>query len=675
MFHLKIRDVRFPRKFPIAFRNGLVKNGFTVLDNALSGRAMWASMGPYQKEERVSDLGREQHNRIRILPPQVINRIAAGEVVERPASVVKELVENAIDAGATRIDITATAGGRNLRVADNGSGMTRDDAQLAFLNHATSKIDDNTDLHEIHTLGFRGEALASIAAISRVTCLTRTADADIGCRVIPDEEGNPTITEAGCAPGTVIEIEDLFYNTPARLKFLKRPATELGYIEETVQHLALSHPGIRFSLTLQDRDAVQTSGNGDPKTSLEEVFRLRDQIRHFLPVDTRDTDKGFAVSGYISTPDMLKSSRKWLVTFVNGRSVKDTVLNKAIEAAYESLVPHGKHPFAVLFLTLPGSEVDVNVHPTKKEVRYAQANTIFSFIKNAILLTLETHGHRVYHVPEPDTSPWPTQGPAGFAPSGYAGGGYSGGSAPAAPRTGGGFSAGNYRPAANMPDSPIHTQAALNFYQPIENGETIEVSEALPQKKFKVIGQLFYTYILLETPQGLMVVDQHIASERTFFEALTRNTMANEPDIQKLITSKPIHVTPTQADLLETNRELFDKTGFTFELNSGEATLTGVPLIYLEKQKPEILFENLIAQLEETGEMKLDLDLMIATMACHSAVRAGDTLDNAEMTTVIERWLECKLPWTCPHGRPIAHTIRTEDLNRFFHRPSLPINA
>ena len=614
----------------------------------------------------------------------MVNRIAAGEVVERPSSVVKELVENAIDAGATRVEITVGAAGRNIRVADNGSGMTGENASLAFFNHATSKIAEAEDLDHIETLGFRGEALASIGSISKLTCLTRTQDAETGVKITLDELGNPQLTETGCAPGTIMEIEELFYNTPARLKFLKRPATELGHIEEAVQYLALSQPEVRVSLILNDKEALKTSGSGELRQALDEIFNLKRENVSLVSVAQADKDTGYALAGFVSTPGFMKSSKRWIITFVNGRHVRCPITQKAIESAYDSLLPHDKYPLAVLFLNMPTAEVDVNVHPAKREVRYASANSIFGFVRNGIRTALEAHGLNFDPPPAPEFTgnslglnppmsmpqdPYVSR-PGPFTPRFQpAGSGHSNG------YNSGGFGNG------------VPTQSALEFYRPAPNASYSSdessadfSADATPDiPTFKVIGQLFNTYILLESPQGLMVVDQHIASERTFFEALTLNLTGESPDIQKLVTSAPVGISPTQRELLDRHRDDFARLGFHYELPDADSVqLTGLPLIYAGRDgmdKPGGLFDQLLTGLEETGEMKLDLDHMIATLSCHSAVRAGDTLTEYEMREVIRQWLGCRLPWTCPHGRPIAHTISKSELNHFFHRPSLPVNA
>jgi DNA mismatch repair protein MutL len=327
---------------------------------------------------------------IQALPQQLINQIAAGEVVERPASVVKELAENALDAGATRVEIQISADARTIRVADNGVGMTAADLRLAFQNHATSKIRTLDDLFHISTLGFRGEALASIAAIAQVTCQTRTATAEAGLETTFDPSGQPIIQPVGCAAGTVMHVNDLFYNTPARLKFMKRASTEVAHIQEWVENLALGHPHVQWELRLQDRTVLKTTGKMTPllstdgeglKTSsllvsaTQQVFKLSAEVP-LIPFAAEDASAGFAMSGVLGPPDQTKSTKRWMVVMVNQRIIRCPLLLKAIESAFETLLPHGRYPIAVLQLTLPAEQIDVNVHPTKREIRYAQGGAM-----------------------------------------------------------------------------------------------------------------------------------------------------------------------------------------------------------------------------------------------------------------------------------------------------------
>lgn len=642
---------------------------------------------------------------IRILPPQLVNRIAAGEVVERPASVVKELVENALDAGALRVDISLSNGGRTLRVADDGSGMTADNARLAFYNHATSKIANDEDLHRIATFGFRGEALASISAVSRVSCLTRTADALTGLRVTVSELGESILTEAGCAPGTVMEVADLFYNTPARLKFLKKPQTELAQAEETVQSLALSNPDVRFTLTINEQNVFKTTGGGDVLSVLVALYRVRSEQERsgLIPIHFEDPSLGMAITGYAASPatdSLHKGNKKVWHTFVNRRAIRCSVMSRAIESAYESLIPSGRYPVCALFLTLQPEEVDVNVHPTKKEVRYAQPNAVFSLVRHGIRQALEAHCHDVLFRGSP---PAQSLSLDGTFPATKTSESVSAFPADSPPRSISVDSPGVSHLSHFSPREPDKTPervaAAISLFEhpsafgAPSNTALIEVAlPALPQNddspapirrlpdggpEWRVIGQLFNTYILMETRQGLMVVDQHIASERALFERISRRIDSESTEIQPLLLPETLSLAPTQRVIATEHQAALEKLGFRFVVEDETLTLHGFPLIYPERQSDPPLRQllSLLEQIEATGQASLPLGDLVATLACHSAVRAGDVLNTDQMNRVIEAWLASTLPWTCPHGRPIAHTIQTEDLHRFFHRGSLPVNA
>ncbi|MEB3287822.1 MAG: DNA mismatch repair endonuclease MutL [Vampirovibrionales bacterium] len=627
-------------------------------------------------------------NPVKILPAHLVNRIAAGEVVERPASVVKELVENALDAGAARVEVSVGAAGRSIRISDDGFGMSAEDARLAFHNHATSKIRDEADLTRIQTLGFRGEALASIASISKLVCLTRTVDATSGLRIAfdstADDPTEPVIISTGCSVGTVMEVAELFYNTPARLKFLKRPTTELSHIEEIVQALALSHPDVRFKLVSNEKTVLQTKGDGQLKQLIHDVFRLSRDPIDLVEVRFEDADAGYGVYGFTSVPGVMKPSKRWLVTFINGRTVKCHLLQKAIETAYDSLLPHGRYPLCVLHLTLPIDELDVNVHPTKREVRYANNQSVFSFVQVALKKALERFGQYHYtnhyfgNPPANLVAPNHVENirPENLKP--YAG------ATPqinAMPK--------HWQNSARFTDEDrTTTQDAMRLQAPLSPGQAADgtVQANTSSVQYKILGQLYNTYILLETAQGLMVVDQHIASERELFEQIARRMLAQAPPVQNCLQTVSITLSPSQFSLLENdgNRAIFEKLGFSYALDAERQSLalTGIPLIYQDRmpnQQPQRLFEDLLTQLEATGEARLEADQhvnhLIATLACHSAVRAGDPLTHRDMERVIQGWLGSTLPWTCPHGRPIAHTIQKEELNKFFHRPSLPLGS
>lgn len=628
---------------------------------------------------------------IQRLPVALINQIAAGEVIERPASVVKELVENALDAGATFIQVQVKDGGRWIRVADNGSGMSPDDLPLAFENHATSKLSTPEDLFAIGTLGFRGEALASIAAIAKVTCQSRQKDMALGLKATISAQGAVTVQEAGCDYGTSFEVADLFYNVPARLKFLKRDKTELSHIHEWVQQLALSQPGVRFELILENQPSVKTSGRGDLKQTLMEVFDL-DRPELLLPVRFKDDLSGFELTGLTSTPDCYRSSRKWLHTMLNGRVIQSPILNKAIESAYEGLITPGKYPVAVLNLVLPPAEVDVNVHPTKRDVRFAQPNTLYSFVRAGIQSALS-----VLHSPalQPTYSkPSPTGGPqrtmaSDTEPSGGLG---SGGvplkalipNTPISPITSKPY--GQYRPLTEPQAEPNSTpdvlpKTAHSTSTPLQpsTGEVVHQQPLLshpttPQTTtdYRIIGQLAQTYILLETTEGLIIVDQHIAAERAHFERLMSTYESHHMlQGQQLLLPLQYPITPVLADRLHHVHDALETLGFRFEVNDHTVAFHQIPNL-IPVQRRDAFIEPLLQHLEATEEVRLDITDLIATMACHSSIRAGDPLNAEQMGAVISQWKACQRPWTCPHGRPVSYPIPHKAIMGYFDRPSLP---
>lgn len=607
---------------------------------------------------------------IELLPPNLINKIAAGEVVERPASVVKELVENALDAGATKIDITATEGGKSLRIADNGHGMTPENAQRAFINHATSKIKTDKDLEAIASMGFRGEALASISSVSQFTCTTRPHDAELGTKIIIQQDadlpgGELLITPTGCGAGTVMTIDDLFYTTPARLKFLKKDSTELAHIDDTVKRLALANPKVQFSLTMNKKTTLTTDGQGDVKATLKQVLKLSDIDANFVPIDLEDAEHGARITGISSTPNLVKNSRQQCYIFVNRRPIKCPIIHKAIDAAYQGMIHPGKQPVSALFIELPASDVDVNVHPTKREVRYVKPNIIFSLVKYGILNALEARGVSKILPNQSPSHPsiLPSHSPTGQAwpaSNGYL-----------TPSTSFG-----QRSFSSTP-TPLAIQHSHNLFSPLIKPNTLSHDETdqPPAKTLRVIGQLFNTYILLESAQGLMVIDQHIASERTLFEQFKRHEEHTENPSQALFTPITLDITAEQHEQLTKHQSTFNTLGFSYQLDENHIKLTAIPAVYLEKHNPTEWLMDALQQVSNSPQAELNVDDVLATMSCHRAVRAGDKLTYDEMTVIIDRWLACTLPWTCPHGRPIAHTIETGDLNKLFDRPSLPTNA
>ena len=587
--------------------------------------------------------------RIQQLSKNLINQIAAGEVIERPVSVVKELVENAIDAGSTKISVEISNECRDIRVADNGCGIHPDDILLAFSKHATSKIKNVDDLYAIETLGFRGEALSSIISIAKVTCITRTKDYDHGFRV-ECQDSEVKTSEFGCAVGTIMTVKDLFYNIPARLKFLKNSKTEFSYIQELVQSLALINSNIAFELKNNDKTVLKTTGLNNLQNTIKDIFS-RDVVNHLKEVYKTDELSGLKISGYVSTPDYSRSSKKYNI-FINSRIVKCPIFQKAIDTAYKNLMARGKYPFVVLNLELPPTDVDVNVHPTKKEVRYKNTNQIFSFIYAGIDMALSNYTER------PVTN---TISVVKFN----------------AQKPSEDFYVSDLNPVKPVQEvfmKPLQSVPTKTSYEPSEKSTNFTpqtqqqsfVSRIEPtevESEEKIIGQYKKTYILIETDEGLEIVDQHIADERYIYEKLKSQ---KEIASQILFLSDVIEVSPTEAQLIRDNKDKFEHFGFEIEvLNDKEVTFKKVPQLLSKVNTKEIIsdiLENLdgdIAGLEEH---------ILITTSCKAAVKANQELSYFQMQELIKKWRKCEKPYTCPHGRPISKVIPHKQLAGFFDR-------
>lgn len=591
--------------------------------------------------------------RIQQLSKHLINQIAAGEVIERPASVVKELVENSVDAGSSKISIEINNDCRDIRVADNGCGIHPDDIMLAFSKHATSKIASDEDLFNIHTLGFRGEALSSIISISKLTCTTRTADFETGTKV-KCENSEVKQVETGCAVGTIMDIKDLFYNLPARLKFLKSPNTEFSYIQELVQAIALAHPECSLELKKNGKTMLKTSGQNNLLQTIKEVYSA-DVIANLKEVLKTDNLAGLKISGYVSTPDYTRSSKKSYHIYINSRTVKCPIFQKAIDTAYKSLIANGKYPFVVLNLEIPPSDVDVNVHPTKKEVRYKNTNQIFNFIYTSIQAGLANYV-------EKNTINPPQQ----------------------------------FNPNENFQQSHI-----IDFVQPkIEQSgdiffdkkdDTIYVSDKLMEQETKelketqveqteqkqffvpvekeaepeenIVGQYKNTYILVEKEDGLEIVDQHIAEERYIYEKLM-----SEKNIvsQMLFVSDVVPVSSSEAELIKENIDKFEKFGYGIEfLKDNELIFRKVPQMIAKVNPKEILadiLENIDGNIDRLEEK------ILITTSCKASVKAGQKLSTWQMQEIIKKWRTTKMPYTCPHGRPIVKFFPHKEIAAFFQR-------
>ena len=592
--------------------------------------------------------------RIKQLSKHLINQIAAGEVIERPASVVKELVENSVDAGATKISIEINNDCRDIRVADNGSGIHPDDIMLAFSKHATSKIATDEDLFDIHTLGFRGEALSSIISISKLTCTTRTADFDTGTRV-KCENSEVKQAETGCAIGTIMDIKDLFYNIPARLKFLKSSNTEFSYIQELVQSIALAHPECSFELKKFGKTVLKTSGQNNLLQTIKEVYSS-DVISNLKEVLKTDQLSHLKISGYVSTPDYTRSSKKSYHIYINSRTVKCPIFQKAIDTAYKNLIASGKYPFVVLNLEIPPSDVDVNVHPTKKEVRYKNTNQIFNFIYTSIQAGLSNYTERQnYSYTAPTQQPSTTSNLVDFVQ-------------PKLEKEGEVYFD-KQDDTIYVSDSAIEKQEKEFETSNTQNIQTPEQRqffvpiEKNPEPEENIIGQYKNTYILVEKEDGMEIIDQHIAEERYIYEKLM-----SEKNIvsQMLFLSDVIEVSSTEAELIKENIEKFEKFGYGIEfLKDNELIFKKVPQMIAKVNPKEILadiLENIDGNLDRLEEK------ILITTSCKASVKAGQKLSTWQMQEIVKKWRTTKMPYTCPHGRPIVKFFPHKEIAGFFQR-------
>ncbi|HIS83375.1 TPA: DNA mismatch repair endonuclease MutL, partial [Candidatus Scatenecus faecavium] len=561
-------------------------------------------------------------------------------------------VENSVDAGAKKISIEITNDCRNIRIADNGCGIHPDDILLAFTKHATSKIKTDEDLFDIHTLGFRGEALASIISISRLTCTTRTAEFETGTKV-KCENSEVNKVETGCAVGTIMDIKDLFYNIPARLKFLKSASTEFSYIQELLQSIALANPDVAFELKRDGKTTLKTTGLGDLKRTIKELFNaeVTDNLKEVLK-----TDKiaGMQISGYVSTPDFTRSSKKNYYMFINKRAVKCPVFQKSIDNAYKNLIASGKYPFVVLNLEIPPADVDVNVHPTKKEVRYKNTNMVFNFIYTAIQGGLTNYVEKPFAEMSIRPEPSEFREPVGILnfPKSETGEIYFD------------KTEDSMYVSDNMMEK-ISQSLPFKREETVEQAKLITHVEKEPEPEENIIGQYKNTYILIERDEGLEIVDQHIAEERYIYEKLKseKNVVS-----QLLFVSDVLTVSSAEAELIKENIEKFEKFGYGIEfLKENELIFRKVPQL-IAKVNPKEILSEILENIE--GDIDGLEEKILITTSCKASVKAGQKLSTWQMQEIIKRWRTTKMPYTCPHGRPISKILPHKQIASFFQRQS-----
>jgi len=580
---------------------------------------------------------------IQVLDEATIAKIAAGEVIERPASVVKELVENALDAGARSVVVEIVAGGREcIRVRDDGAGMGAADLPLAIERHATSKLRRFEDLVSLRTFGFRGEALASIAAVSDLEIVTRPVDATYGHR-LRSTFGRRTAVEAvAAAPGTVVTVRDLFANVPARRSFLRQESTETAYIQRVVSACALAHPEVRFELVVDGRTALATDGSGSLENALVGVFgaEVAAQMVPIAPPDELPTQAEplpLQVRGYVGLPTLTRSNRQGMLFFVNRRWIESRPLGVAVEQAYHSLIMVGRYPVAVIHLELPPDRVDVNVHPTKREVRFSDERAVFSALQAAVRRTLARH------------TPAQSVPSISFNPL----------SPPALQRR---FVLAD---PSRAPRSVTEAEAAARP-EPREAPLGGESERALPV--LRVLGQLHSTYIIAEGPDGLYLIDQHAAHERVLLEQLMVQYERASVDAQVLLEPLVVDLTPAQLAVLDDYREELRQLGFQLEPFGGSAiVIRAVPAV-MHRRSPNTTLLAILDELASGGRGTSRLEALAISTACHAAIRAGQELTLAEMRELVRQLEECTAPRACGHGRPTMLHLSQQELERQFAR-------
>lgn len=569
---------------------------------------------------------------IRVLSPQVAARIAAGEVVERPASVVKELIENSLDAGAKSISVEVRGGGlESIRVTDDGCGLAADEVELAFQRHATSKLADE-ELLRITTLGFRGEALPSIAAVADVEMVSRPRDADSATAVRLAEGVVVERGDRGAPVGVSVTVSGLFARQPARRKFLRSPATESNRIASVVSHYALAYPSVRFSLTLDGRQSLLTDGNGELRDAVAAVYGA--EIASAM-LSLSPGDDGIEVSGLAAAPQVSRGTRGHVSLFVNGRWVQSRRLAYAVEEAYRGMLMAGRYPIAVLRLSLPYEEVDVNVHPAKSEVRFRDESAAFAAVQRAVrtaLLALTpvpvASGVALENRPELDLAPPPVTAPLWE-----------------------------------------HARALERGRSDIEAGPASPglSTTATTLPALRVIGQMGGTYVIAEGPDGMYLIDQHAAHERVLYEQFCRRRLERAPDAQSLLEPLALDVTPAQRALLAGHEGLLREHGFALEpFGEGSLLVRALPAPLAIGDPRRALAAFLDVMLDEgEGDRR---DRVAMSLACHGAIRAGKTLGQDEMRELIRLLEESEAPSTCPHGRPTMIHMSAETLARQFGR-------
>jgi DNA mismatch repair protein MutL len=620
-------------------------------------------------------------SKIKILPEILSNKIAAGEVVERPASVVKELVENALDAGSTRVVVEVEKGGRSLiRVSDNGAGMGHDDALLSLERYATSKIFKDQDLFSINTLGFRGEALPSIAAVSRFNLTTRAASADSGTEIVVEGGKIKDVSEVGAPVGTMITVRQLFFNTPARRKFLKTISTEMGHIADMVARIALGNPAVQLRLTHNDRIVKNWSA------AAEKFDRAVDVLGNDLKTSLHAIDlqnEGTSISGWISSPRASRRTSRGIYIYVNGRFVRDRIIQHALFEGYSQRLVKGQFPVAAVFINVPYDAVDVNVHPTKNEVRFARQREVHEAVRRAVAQTL-------YEVDRPGWGNARSAGNEEFRQQGRV--------SETAKKEFGIRNAecgkkeldfgkkelkfGTFHPAPRnsqlVTRTPQPATGSPSFSNPkseIPNPQSKDSQTAIWQKKrfgdMRIIGQLHNTYIVCESEEGLILIDQHAAHERILFEMFSARSADRKQAVQRLLMPETIELGFREAGVLAKILPDLKELGLEIEPFGGNTfVVKAVPVLLAEREVKPLIIEIVekIVEVGSTPGLAEVLDKCRMIMACHGAIRANQVLSKTQIKGLLSQLDGCRNPSHCPHGRPTWIHWEIRSLEKSFKR-------
>lgn len=614
-----------------------------------------------------------------LLDEYTINKIAAGEVVDRPASIVKELVENSIDAGATQISVEIKNGGiKYLKITDNGSGIKKDDVQIAFERHATSKIRKEEDILNITSMGFRGEALASVAGIAKVTLMTRNKDEEIGTKYIIEGGNELLFEDIGWNQGTTIIVENVFYNVPARYKFLKKDYTEAGYIEDAMTRLALIHPEISFRYINNGKNIITTSGDGKIETVVYNIFG-KEAMQNLIPVNY--DYEGRKITGVIGNPNLSRNTRQNEFTYINNRFVKDKTMSKALEDAFEQSLSIGKFPFAVINVRINPAEVDVNVHPAKLEVKFQDEHVIYSTIYHGVKNAVKRYEESISPFRETPVDTYKVE------------------------TTQYENNVLNYesiqKSEVENVDNSLHKIQEKEFVVEEVNNETkydvVEINKsnqeyanssyqetfAIPEIKqeiiteveqskidYKFVGNVFNTYIIIEINERMYIIDQHAAHERLLYERIKDNYYSKSRETQMLLVPTLVELKNSEKELVEQNKEMFENAGFIIEdFGDNGIKISGIPNVGYDLDYKEMFLDGvdeLMGAAKTTKEEKEKR--FLATLACKAAVKGNMGITKEEQISLLDEMMKLNNPFTCPHGRPTAYEISKYEIERRFLR-------